>query len=140
MKLRWKDNRIKLGEECLKAPNGSNITQFRDFYHTISILELENSLWYPALQLLHLKSVNTDQLLFSEKLAIIKPIDGLIAVSANMRFTVSCKMDFAWYPFDSQICEVVLLSAPIGKIRKVSLLFPSLILISLQDVSEEDPN
>ena len=124
IRLNWMDNRI-----TLKTREDDNITRttmgLPDFSGNVD-LEITEEIWKPLLVIRHMKKEESRNGLFHTPILLnILDREGNMWMDLWMetRPTVTCNMEFFWYPFDTQKCELVIQSL-VSK-EKVSLSFPA---------------
>ena len=124
IRLNWMDNRV-----TRKTREDDNITRttmgLPDFSDNVD-LEITEEIWKPILVIRHLKKEESRNGLFHTPVLLnILDREGSMWMDLWMetRPTVTCNMQFFWYPFDTQKCELVIQSV-VSK-DKLSLSFPA---------------
>lgn len=92
----WTDERLKFNDY-----NG----QIR----YINMIDGESQIWKPDTFFRNEKESHVHKLLAPNQLIRIHP-DGNVLYSTRITLTLSCPMDFKYYPFDEQVCQISLAS------------------------------
>ncbi len=69
--------------------------------------DLDTVIWKPPLRVINLKDVyDRDFLYESTGYGFINGCSGKVGVHGSVRYAVSCRFDFAPYPFDEHKCDL----------------------------------
>ena len=122
IRLNWVDNRITLKQ---REDNFTRSTMgVPDFSGDVD-LDIVEEIWKPLLVIRHLKKEESRNGLFHTPILLnILDREGSMQMDLWMqsRPTVTCNMEFFWYPFDTQECELLIQS--VASKDKLSLSFP----------------
>ena len=90
------------------------------------------------------QEISERDLLLSQQQAYVNGCSGDVVIKGSVKFTVSCDMNFVWYPFDWQSCHLSLLVPQFNKeFEKVRLLWnvkPSMMLNKFRSNSDTSGN
>ena len=112
IRLNWRDDRImrKLGNDTLERMGPLNSLVFGDVN-----MEIIDHIWKPMISMLHLRKEESKQssILNSPTLLNINYITDssttLVDLVTETKPTITCMMDFTWYPFDTQVSPTIIL-------------------------------
>uniref|UniRef100_A0A5S6Q2G8 Neur_chan_LBD domain-containing protein n=1 Tax=Trichuris muris TaxID=70415 RepID=A0A5S6Q2G8_TRIMR len=91
--MTWRDPRLSWNQTTYNASSSITIQPF--------------NIWQPDLTVFN--AAKTDEAVLKYwRIPATVTRDGVVAVSQDFRFTVSCKFDFFHFPFDQQSCSAVL--------------------------------
>ncbi|KFD49068.1 hypothetical protein M513_10010 [Trichuris suis] len=91
--MTWKDPRLSWNQTMYNASSSITIKPY--------------AIWQPDLTIFNAAKTEEAVLKYWNIPATVTR-DGVVAVSQEFRFTISCKFDFFYFPFDQQSCSAVL--------------------------------